>query len=407
MFRNNQSLKWMVIVGFVVFVYGLLKLFWLRFEAGDIYPPYSSLRTDPLGTCAFYESLEALPEVAAERNYLPFDRLDLGPGTTHMIFGLSPYPMALHSKDWEHLIARLSEEGGRVVVSFRTTRHKPKTDDWDDEDEKDQDKDTFEREDEETTNVAEKETSSWLGLKSLGIGLNRVKEREQTTKATRDGSQPVLIPETIGWYTDLFFEIEDNDWKVLYTFQRQPVVITRTWGKGSLVFAADTYLFSNEALRGDRVSDLLTWFVAPAQKVMFDEYHLGLVKQPGIAGLVRQYRLQWVTASLVVLFLLFVWRQTVVFNPRPMEEEREREILPTIGGGTFEGLASLFRKHIKGKNLLRVCFDSWRSSTNVGSIPKEVIETIKRLVVSAEDAPFGVVKVYQQICKEIEKGKKL
>ena len=36
-------------------------LFQLRFEQGDIYPAYSSLRADPLGTKVFYESLETLP----------------------------------------------------------------------------------------------------------------------------------------------------------------------------------------------------------------------------------------------------------------------------------------------------------------------------------------------------------
>ena len=32
------------------FGYGLNRLFSLRFESGDIYPAYSSFRTDPLGT---------------------------------------------------------------------------------------------------------------------------------------------------------------------------------------------------------------------------------------------------------------------------------------------------------------------------------------------------------------------
>ena len=32
----------------------------LRFESGDVYPVYSSLRSDPLGTRAFYDSLEDL-----------------------------------------------------------------------------------------------------------------------------------------------------------------------------------------------------------------------------------------------------------------------------------------------------------------------------------------------------------
>ena len=42
---------------------GLIRLFKLRFEAGDVYPAYSSLRSDPLGTMAFYESLGKVPGI--------------------------------------------------------------------------------------------------------------------------------------------------------------------------------------------------------------------------------------------------------------------------------------------------------------------------------------------------------
>ena len=44
-------------IGATLFVLGVIYLFLLRFEAGDVYPPYSSLRADPLGTMAWYESL--------------------------------------------------------------------------------------------------------------------------------------------------------------------------------------------------------------------------------------------------------------------------------------------------------------------------------------------------------------
>jgi hypothetical protein len=41
------------------------ELFELRFERGDVYPAYSSLRADPLGAMAFYESLEKIPGLSA------------------------------------------------------------------------------------------------------------------------------------------------------------------------------------------------------------------------------------------------------------------------------------------------------------------------------------------------------
>ena len=45
------------------FVYGVIHLFALRFEAGDVYPEYSSLRADPLGLKGFYDALDELPHM--------------------------------------------------------------------------------------------------------------------------------------------------------------------------------------------------------------------------------------------------------------------------------------------------------------------------------------------------------
>jgi len=64
------------------FIYGLVHLFSLRFEAGDNYPPYSSLRADPLGTKALFDSLD--PLVPARRNLLPLSKLGEGRDTTQL-----------------------------------------------------------------------------------------------------------------------------------------------------------------------------------------------------------------------------------------------------------------------------------------------------------------------------------
>src|SRR6185312_11842200 len=56
-------------------VFGIVELFQLRFESGDIYPKYSSLRADPLGTMAFYESLEKIPGINVRRDFSVGNRL--------------------------------------------------------------------------------------------------------------------------------------------------------------------------------------------------------------------------------------------------------------------------------------------------------------------------------------------
>ena len=51
------------------FFYGVTRLFVLRYEKGDVYPPYSSLRADPLGVKGIYEALDGLSGVEASRNF--------------------------------------------------------------------------------------------------------------------------------------------------------------------------------------------------------------------------------------------------------------------------------------------------------------------------------------------------
>src|SRR5437867_7642931 len=70
------------------FVYGLTQLFKLRFEAGDIYPAYSSLRTDPLGAKALYDSFDRL--FHTERNFRPMPKLESGRDTAFFVLAIEP-----------------------------------------------------------------------------------------------------------------------------------------------------------------------------------------------------------------------------------------------------------------------------------------------------------------------------
>ena len=73
---------------------GLVYLFMLRFEAGDVLPAYSSLRADPLGAKAFYQSLEHLDSLAVSRNFGRLEMLDEefadGSGVTVFFSGNQP-----------------------------------------------------------------------------------------------------------------------------------------------------------------------------------------------------------------------------------------------------------------------------------------------------------------------------
>ena len=71
------------------FMLGVVKLFLLRFEAGDVYPAYSSLRSDPLGGRAFYSSLENINAALVSRNYLTLQNLKFKKRTAFVYAGVA------------------------------------------------------------------------------------------------------------------------------------------------------------------------------------------------------------------------------------------------------------------------------------------------------------------------------
>jgi hypothetical protein len=77
--KTIRAILFVVIVS--GFMFGVLKLFLLRFEAGDVYPAYSSLRSDPLGSRAFYSSLENINDTAVGRNYRSLQTLEFNENT--------------------------------------------------------------------------------------------------------------------------------------------------------------------------------------------------------------------------------------------------------------------------------------------------------------------------------------
>src|SRR5581483_899620 len=97
-------------------VWGLEQAAVAPLETGEVYPPFSSLRSDPLGAKALYESLAALPGIEVERLYK--DRKVIEGRDTMLVLGVEPLAWsAVQNKtleEYEKLVAR----GGRLVLGF-------------------------------------------------------------------------------------------------------------------------------------------------------------------------------------------------------------------------------------------------------------------------------------------------
>jgi hypothetical protein len=108
-----------------VLVLGLVRLFELRFDRGDIYPPYSTLRTDPLGASVLYESLDGVPGVSAQRYFE--DTFKSDDGRAHALFVLGAQADSIDelSRSEFDTIQRFVFNGGRVVIAYY-----PQVSDW-------------------------------------------------------------------------------------------------------------------------------------------------------------------------------------------------------------------------------------------------------------------------------------
>jgi hypothetical protein len=106
---RNKALLFAILLA-VVFAAGLTEIFLLRFESGEVYPEYSSLRSDPRGTRAFFESLALVPGLEVRRHREPLSTLKNFDGTLFYL-GVSP-------KSNIEEATKIAAGGARVVLGF-------------------------------------------------------------------------------------------------------------------------------------------------------------------------------------------------------------------------------------------------------------------------------------------------
>src|SRR6266566_4703053 len=109
----------------VIFAAGLLQLFRLRFAEGDVYPEYSSLRADPLGTMAFCESLEKIPGLTVRRDFSATDQLPEGKDTTYLHLAASTFEWRSMPEELLKEIEGFLTRGGRLAIPFFPETAKP------------------------------------------------------------------------------------------------------------------------------------------------------------------------------------------------------------------------------------------------------------------------------------------
>lgn len=402
----------------VLFVALTVGIFRLRAASGDLYAPYSTFRADPLGTMAVYEALGAIDGLQVSRYLRPFEELPDGRDTAIVIAGaaLSPDPV-----DVLEAVETFAQQGGRVIIAFHPLQDRQLITALNDvleardadadrapgepdaaTESPDEDPETVPaegHEDDEAPAITDPDVAQ---EPAVGSNTDAPKDQNQETQDTDgtpapgtdadkdfmdiserwsfsygyedpgDGFQTVAVDgastpdNAVTWLSGLYFEKLDPQWTPHYiraggsADSPWVTVMERALGDGSIVLCSDAYFFSNEALRTHRASALLTWLTAAHPNVLFSEVHLGTEQRDRIMTLVRRYRLHGLFAGLILLGLLFVWKNATTLIPRT-ERGAARAGQPStaLDRSHLDGLDNLLARFVPADRLPDTCMDEW------------------------------------------------
>ena len=439
MLKNKTIAGVVMALLLLFFAVGVAHLFVLRFESGDVYPAYSSLRSDPLGTRALYESLENIDSLSVDRNYHLLKSLTFEPQTTFFYLGASADEFNWVSEEMIEVFDRLTRSGGRLVLTFlpvtqtyeqkAANRSLPKKDTVKDKADPKTKGDSREKQPGDNgkpTSPSGRKSESprtngqraskgrghphQVSIKEhWGIGAafkENLPVKDDKHLAVEATSKRKDLPPVISWHTNLYFELLDSAWQTLYSYEGLPLIVERPFGKGSILVCADSYFLSNEALWSERHPRLLVWLIGAHSKIIFDEAHFGIYKQPSVAQLIRRYRFHWFFAALAVLALLFVWKSAAYFVPPSADDGLNGAEVVSEKDYT-QGLIALLRRNIAGNQILQVCAGEWvqtfKKSKRIRGITLERVRGLAETGTTDLKKSKDPVEAYREISKDINR----
>lgn len=327
-----------LLVMLLVSALAIYQLFVLRFENGDLFPPGSSLRSDPLGSMALYLALERTAGISPQRNYRPLEHQQLT-GSTLLLLGVDHQRLLTASKQDTAQLEQLAARGNRVVIAF-TPANGPAT--------------------KAVANPADtKQPPSDWGVTPELLPTEPGRSAGTPLPGTLVDTTTALPPGVL-FHSRLTLQPPPVGWQAIYAVQDRPVLLERRFGTGSLVLVADSSLFSNQRMKEDRQSALLAWLVGTNRTVIFDETHLGVTEQGNIITLVRRFGLLPLLTVLLLLAGLYLWRASIPLAPDNGDQSADQAV--GVTHDSFSGLVNLLRRSIPSDQLLAACYQEWQRS---------------------------------------------
>jgi len=397
---------WVILVSLLVFlVAAFATILGMRFSPGDIYPHYSTKRSDPLGTRAFYESLEKLSAIEVSRNAVSLQRIKgLDDETTLMLLGLPQSSLKRLRATDDSPVLEAVRNGTRLVIIMNPEFVPTSLDEGDkmenwferreklkknpDEEKDDADKNEGEDDSTEESDIDDKNRiergEPFLQHVSIELMVPGIFERPDggwkvegvdfekgaVYENVEMGDDPKLgLPEVYpNWYSQYRFDNPGALWSAIALVDGLPVVMERSYGKGTIVLTSDSYFASNEALWKGEDTSLLWWLIGGRRSVVFDETIHGNVEQGGIMKLIRRYRLHGFFAGLFIFLALLAWSSGSSLVPGSEDMERGLSAVDgaVVGEDASSGMVRLLRRSVRPGELLERCVEIWEKSDGRG-----------------------------------------
>ncbi len=437
--RRSSAINFLILIAVVAAaIWAFGSVLSSRFSQGDVYPRYSTLRTDPLGAKALYEAMDQLPGVECQRNYRPLDKLTLKPATALMIYHVRPSDLSYGSALDGESVVKLATGGARVVITIdgqlsatdtiseaakqkqrendkkriQELREKLEKEKAKEDEQKGRPAEPQEKKSDGTKRKNEWELDSLKSLKKqLGISVKAgaftmlpkggYKTTPARAMAVAAGDMPL-------WYSKTSLQIEPDasgKWEPLAVVKDDIVLAQRRIGRGVIILATDTYFVSNEALWKEPSPAFLDWLTGGASTIIFDETHLGTQQNPGIMTIANRYGLQGLFFGALALFGLFIWQNSFSLIP-PREDNREGSAGTVSGQSATTGLVSLLRRGIPRSNLLRQSFEAWEKSASAKTAAMQRVLPEARKILNEgggarKNSSGKIPALYRRLCDSL------
>jgi hypothetical protein len=345
----------------------LLWMLNLRLSGGDTYPPYSSFRADPLGTRALHKALDKLDGVSTTRHIRNIQFLKTTDQTSILFLGLHPRELRFRVEGNERkIIERWLDQGCRIIIALSAP-----PEDYADRKEKCRKQNPSKK----NTPKAENEIPEHEDV----FGLEAKREPEKHTKLPQIAQGTFAnLPLPVWHGTHVLHIPTGSDWSVLATANDQPTIALLQRGKGSLVVTTDSYPFSNEAQTRDRHTPFLLALLGDHTRVVFDESHLGVLNEPGLMNLVRQYHLHGIVAGGLLLFVILLWQGSGSLIPVDPNRDLGSDSRGVVGGrDSSDGLVALLETGLNPQQLLDECVARHLTAHPARRTPEETIASAR------------------------------